>query len=161
VAKTKGETMTILKSVTLALCLVFVNSAMAQTDAATPPPATPTAAAPTTQPAGPYDTVKSQYKLTDEQIKSMSDKGLKEKDMARVALLAEKSGKTLDEVMKMRLEDKKGWGKIAKELGVKPGEIGHAVSELRHEKREERKAERMDKKAAREAAKAEKHSHKK
>ncbi len=103
-----------------------------------------------------YSTLQTEYKLTDEQIKSMTDKGLKGNDQVRVARLASKSGKTLDEVMKMRLEQKMGWGKIAKELGVDSKEIGQAVSDANKAKHEEKKAEKAAKKAAHDAEKAEK-----
>lgn len=103
-----------------------------------------------------YSTLQTEYKLTDDQIKSMTDKGLKGHDQVRVARLASKSGKTLDDVMKMRLEQKMGWGKIAKELGVDSKEIGQAVSDANKAKHEEKKAEKAAKKAAHDAEKAEK-----
>lgn len=101
-------------------------------------------------------TLKNEYNLTDDQIKSMTDKGLAGNDMVRLARISTKSGKPLDDVMKMRLEGKMGWGKIAKELGVHPSEIGHAVADAHHEMKEERKAEKAERKLARDAAKAEK-----
>ncbi len=103
-----------------------------------------------------YSTLQTDYKLTDDQIKSMTDKGLKGNDQVRVARLASKSGKTLEDVMKMRLEQKMGWGKIAKELGVDSKEIGQAVSDANKAKHEEKKAEKAAKKAAHDAEKAEK-----
>lgn len=50
--------------------------------------------------------------------------------------LAKKSGKTTDEIMTMR-KSGKGWGEIAKELGVK---VGPAVSEAKKEKPKKGKA---------------------
>jgi hypothetical protein len=113
--------------------------------------------------------LKTQYKLTDEQIKSMQDKGLSYPNMAMAAALAEKSGKTLDAVLKMRVDDKMGWGKIAKELGVPPKEIGQSVANARHEIKEDRQAEKEEKRNAKrderlerqEAKRTEKNEHRK
>jgi hypothetical protein len=93
--------------------------------------------------------LKEKYTLTDEQVTKMQDAGLTRPQMAMAAQLAQTSGKPLDDVLKMRTEQKMGWGKIAKELGVKPSEIGHAVSSLRHEVNEERKEAKAEKKEAR------------
>lgn len=104
--------------------------------------------------------LKSTYKLSDEQIQKMKDQGLNYPQMAMTSMLAEKSGKSIDDVMKMRTEEKMGWGKIAKELGVPPQEIGRSVSSLRHEirdeKRESREAKREARMAKKEAKRAEK-----
>jgi hypothetical protein len=89
------------------------------------------------------DATKEKYNLTDEQIKTMTDKGLTRPQLAIAAQLSKSSNKPLDEILKMRTEDKMGWGKIAKELGVSPSEIGHSVSDLRHKIRDERKEERQ------------------
>jgi len=101
--------------------------------------------------------VKTKYELTDEQIAAMRAKGLNDPQMAFTAQLAKSSGKTIDEVMQMRVDQKMGWGKIAKELGVHPSELGKSVSSLRKERRsneraahrDERKAERMADRALR------------
>jgi hypothetical protein len=111
--------------------------------------------APTTDAKSPEDskdqskwltTLKDQHHLTDEQIKAMKDKGIAYPQMAMVATLSEKSGKSIDDILKMRTEQKMGWGKIAKELGVPPKELGHSVAEMRHEMHEEKRAERDEKK---------------
>jgi hypothetical protein len=86
--------------------------------------------------------LQKKYNLTDAQVKSLSDSKLPESEQAKIAQLAKSSGKTVDEVLKMRLEDKMGWGKIAKTLGVHPGELGKAVSDLRKEQNAEKKKER-------------------
>lgn len=111
--------------------------------------------------------LKTKYNLTDAQIQGMKDQGLNYPQMAMTSALAEKSGKSIDEVIKMRTEGKMGWGKIAKELGVPPKEIGHSVSSLRHEIRDERRAAkeakreaRQSKREAKRAARAEKNEHK-
>ncbi len=93
--------------------------------------------------------VKTKYNLTDEQIKTMQDKGLTNPQLAMAAQLAQSSGKTLDEVLKMRVDDKMGWGKIAKVLGVHPGEIGKSVSSLRHEVNDKHKEDRKEAKLER------------
>lgn len=118
--------------------------------------------------------VKEKYSLTDEQMKAMQDKGIPPNQMAMIAEMAKASGKTTDQVLAMRVDQKMGWGAIAKELGVHPGEIGHAVSSLRRseraekaqerreakaEMREQRKEARAERKAARAEAKAEKGKH--
>jgi len=113
--------------------------------------------------------LKSQYKLTDEQIKSMQDKGLTYPQMAMASALAEKSGKTLDTILKMRVDDKMGWGKIAKELGVPPKEIGQSVANARHEIKADRQADKDEKRDAKrderlsrqEAKRSEKNEHRK
>jgi hypothetical protein len=106
------------------------------------------------------DALKTQHKLTDEQIQTMKSKGLTYPQMAMVSSLSEKSGKSIDDVLKMRTEDKMGWGKIAKELGVPPKEIGQSVASLRHEIRDEKRAEKQEKRdermARKEAKRAEK-----
>ena len=114
--------------------------------------------------------LKEKYNLTDEQIKTMQDKGLNKPHMAFTAQLAKSSGKSIDEVIKMRQDQKMGWGKIAKELGVSPGELGGAVAGMRKdinekrfeakhtekmEARAERKAERKDARRADREAKRE------
>ena len=48
-------------------------------------------------------------------------------DQTRVSRLAELSGKTKEEILKMRTEQKMGWGAIAKALGVPPKELGQAI----------------------------------
>jgi hypothetical protein len=114
--------------------------------------------------------LKTQYKITDEQIKLMQEKGLSYPQMAMASSLAEKSGKSLDDVLKMRTEEKMGWGKIAKELGVPPKEIGQSVASVRHEIRDEKREtkeerkqakreERLARKEAKSSEKANGHSH--
>jgi len=90
--------------------------------------------------------LKTQYKLTDEQIKAMQEKGLSYPQMAITSALADKSGKPITDVLKMRTEDKMGWGQIAKELGVPPKEIGQSVAAVRHEIRDEKRALKEEKK---------------
>ena len=103
--------------------------------------------------------VQEKYKLTDEQMKQMADAGIQGPHLAMTAQLAASSGKSIDEVVKMRTEQKMGWGKIAKELGVHPGSLGNSVADLKkgrndarkeakREERAERKQERAEKKAA-------------
>ena len=76
--------------------------------------------------------VQSKYKLTDAQMKAMGDAGVKGPQLAMTAQLAASSGKSIDEIIKMRTDGKMGWGKIAKELGVSPSEIGQSVASLKH-----------------------------
>ena len=80
--------------------------------------------------------VQKKYNLTDAQMESMTSKGMKGPELAKVAQLAESSKKPISEIISMRTEQKMGWGKIAKTLGVAPKELGQAVSGMRHDKRE-------------------------
>ncbi|MCC7402783.1 MAG: hypothetical protein IT288_00160 [Bdellovibrionales bacterium] len=93
--------------------------------------------------------VTSKFEMTDEQYKSLQDQGLKGNQIAMVAGLAKESGKTLDEIAKMRLEQNMGWGKIAKELGVHPGTIGQSVASVRHEIKGEHHAMKQEQRAER------------
>ena len=100
--------------------------------------------------------VQTKYNLTDAQMKTYTDAGFKVPQLAIAAELAKGSGKTPEEIVKMRTTDKMGWGKIAKTLGLPPSSIGQAVSSLhhdlsdkRHEKRDEMKKEKEEKKAER------------
>jgi len=86
--------------------------------------------------------LKDKYALTDEQIKTLKDSGISYPHLAMVAQLSKSSEKPLEDVLKMRTEQKMGWGKIAKELGVHPKEIGQSVRDLKHSIRDERQEER-------------------
>ncbi|MCM2281666.1 MAG: hypothetical protein NDI61_07450 [Bdellovibrionaceae bacterium] len=103
--------------------------------------------------------LKEKYQLTDDQVKKMTDAGMNRPHMVMTSQLAQSSGKTIDDVMKMRLEQKMGWGKIAKELGLHPSEIGKSVSSFRHDlhdaRHEAREGRHADRKAAHEERKAE------
>ena len=72
------------------------------------------------------DALKSEYHLTDEQIATMKDKGLNYPHMALTSRLAEKSGKSIDDIMKMRLENK-----IAVLLGGRVAEKPLSFARLR------------------------------
>ena len=109
--------------------------------------------------------LKERYALTDEQIKAMQDKGLKANQIAVVSQLAKSSGKSVEEVSAMRVDQKMGWGAIAKSLGVQPKEIGQSVSSLHRkdmgrEAREDRKADTKEAKAARKAERSQAKEHK-
>lgn len=90
--------------------------------------------------------LKEKYSLTDEQIKTLRESGISYPQLAMVSQLSKTSQKPLEEVLKMRTEQKMGWGKIAKELGVPPKEIGQSVRDLRHAIRDERKIAQADRK---------------
>ena len=112
--------------------------------------------------------LEEKYGLSEQQIQDLHKKGLNDSQITIAAQLAKSSGKSIDDVVKMRLDQKMGWGKIAKELGVPPREIGQSISSMHHdlhkkhkehetredraerkEHREERKEERADRKAER------------
>ncbi|MEK2644154.1 hypothetical protein [Bdellovibrio sp. BCCA] len=115
--------------------------------------------------------LKEKYGFTDEQIKAMQDSKISESQYSMVGALAKESGKSVDEILKMRTEQKMGWGKIAKELGVDPKVLGQSVSsmhrqddtemkkerkEAREARKEERKQKREEKKEARKEERAQK-----
>ena len=83
--------------------------------------------------------LKTKYNLTDEQVTKLQTSSISKTQMAMVAELAQKSNKSIDDVLKMRIDDKMGWGKIAKELGLHPKTIGQSVSQMRRETKEERR----------------------
>lgn len=108
------------------------------------------------------ESLKSTYSLTDTDIQAMRDKGINYPQMAIVSSLAAKSGKTRDEIIAMRKDQKMGWGKIAKTLGIAPKEIGQSVANTRRtvreekmEKREEKMNKRADKMEKRDERRAE------
>lgn len=82
--------------------------------------------------------LKTKYNLTDEQVTKLQTSSISKPQMAMVAELAQKSNKSIDEILKMRIDEKMGWGKIAKELGLPPKTIGQSVSQMRHEAKDER-----------------------
>lgn len=96
------------------------------------------------------ESLKSTYSLTDSDIQAMKDKGMGYPQMAIVSGLAAKSGKTRDEIIAMRKDQKMGWGKIAKTLGIAPKEIGQSVANTRRAVRDDKMEKREDKMAKRE-----------
>jgi hypothetical protein len=103
-----------------------------------------------TKKPGYTEQLKTRYNLTDDQLKALRDKGMNDSQITMAAQLAQSSNKPIDDIVKMRLEDKMGWGKIAKELGVHPGEIGKGISSMHNgEKKEARMEEKKDKMQAR------------
>lgn len=106
------------------------------------------------------NTIKTKYNLTDQQISDMKAKGYNSRQMVKAAQLAKSANKPLEDIVKMRTEQKMGWGKIAKELGVHPKEIGHAVRDLRHEMKADHKAEKEAQKEARKEEKEQKREEK-
>lgn len=93
--------------------------------------------------------LKEKYSLTDEQIKTLRESGISYPQLAMASQLSKTSQKPLEEVLKMRTEQKMGWGKIAKELGVPPKEIGQSVRDFKHAIRDERKIAQADARADR------------
>jgi hypothetical protein len=116
-----------------------------ETAAPAPAPAPATEPAAEVKPATYSELLQKKYSLTEAEVKSLNDSKLNNEHQAMAARLARSSGKTIDEVLKMRTEDKMGWGKIAKTLGVAPGELGKAVSEMNKERNAARKAEVAEK----------------
>ncbi|WP_374077489.1 hypothetical protein [Bdellovibrio bacteriovorus] len=124
----------------------------------------------TTEPAATQEA--PAYEFTDAQIQAMKDSKISESQFSMVGALAKESGKSVEEVLKMRTEQKMGWGKIAKELGVEPKALGQSVSSMhrqddaeakreRKEAREARKDERKQKREEKKQARKEERAHKK
>lgn len=67
--------------------------------------------------------------LSTEVIQGLRSRDIGWGEITIAASLASSSGKTLDEVITMA-DSGFGWGEIAKELGVEPTALGHAVSEV-------------------------------
>lgn len=133
------------------VCITLsISSVMAHAEETANPPLGPGSPAPAPAPAPSTETgwnslLQKKYSLTDAQMQTLNDSKLPDSQKAQVAQLAKSSGKSIDEVLKMRTEDKMGWGKIAKTLGVHPGELGKAVSELKREQNRDRKKDRDSK----------------
>lgn len=116
------------------------------------------------------DRVKEKYDLTDEQMKAMEDSKISKAQYAVVGAFAKESGKSVEEILKMRSEG--GWGKVAKELGLEPKLIGQSIAAMhrqndtekqveRKEARELKKAERKQKREEKKLARKENRSNKK
>ncbi len=74
------------------------------------------------------------------------EKNLGKNDETRISRLAELSGKSKEEISKMRTQQKMGWGAIAKALGVSPSQLGQATRDDRKEKNAQRKQEKNERK---------------
>lgn len=131
----------------IAFVLATVSVNAEETASPTPAPAPVTAPDTSTEADNSWNgLLQRKYSLTDEQMQSLNNSKLPDSQKAQVAQLAKSSGKSIDEVLKMRTEDKMGWGKIAKTLGVHPGELGKAVSEMKKERSAERKKDKDSRK---------------
>lgn len=103
-----------------------------------------------------HSEMQSKYELTDDQMKTLTDTGLSYPQLVKIAQLSKSSDKTLEEVIAMRVDQKMGWGKIAKELGLHPGELGRAVASLHRQKHEAKMESKMERHQNRRAEKMEK-----
>ncbi len=86
--------------------------------------------------------LKERYSLNDVELKKLHDDGMNDSQITIAAQLAKSSGKSIDQIEKMRVDEKMGWGKIAKTLGVAPKEIGQSIASMHRGER----AEKVDKK---------------
>ncbi len=93
--------------------------------------------------------VQARYQLTDEEIKMLQASSISHSQYDKVGKLSRASGKSIEEVLKMRTEQKMGWGKIAKTLGVDPKEIGQSVADSHREDKMEKRAEKAERKERR------------
>ena len=80
-------------------------------------------------------------------------KVVSKQDQIRIDHLAELSGKSKEEILKMRTEQHMGWGAIAKALGVPPGELGQGIKKDRKERNSTNKLEKDERKEQRETLK--------
>lgn len=105
-----------------------------------------------------YTYVQTRYSLTDAQIADLKAAKLNSNQTLRVAELAKMSGKSVEDIIKMRYEQKMGWGRIAKELNLRESKVSHAVNKAREERRElfSKADEREDRLEDRDEDKAEK-----
>lgn len=101
--------------------------------------------------------VQQKYNLTDEQIQNLKQAKIAGPQLAITAELAKASGKTVEEISKMRTDEKMGWGAIAKKLGVAPSTIGKSVAAVRHDIRDKRADLRDDKRKERKEARRQNH----
>ena len=96
--------------------------------------------------------------LTDADRALLEQSKIPSSQYSKVTNLSKASGKSVDEILKMRLEQKMGWGKIAKELGVHPGTLGNGEGS---KKEAHSRAEKTHDKMERHHSKMEKHQDKK
>jgi hypothetical protein len=84
-------------------------------------------------------------------------------EVSKALALSQKSGLSVDEILKMKTEQKMGWGQIAKKLNLEPGkdykaeekqdsaidkkEAGQAKKQENMEQKAEKKADQAEKKA--------------
>ena len=101
--------------------------------------------------AAPASTETTTESTTAETEKTNDNIGANEQ--TRISRLAELSGKTKEEILKMRTEQKMGWGAIAKALGVPPKELGQAIRDDRKEGKAQRKLEKNERKEKKSAMK--------
>ncbi|MBC7419790.1 MAG: hypothetical protein H7328_03595 [Bdellovibrio sp.] len=90
--------------------------------------------------------VQTRYQLTGEEIKMLQASSISHSQYDKVGRLSRASGKSIEEVLKMRTEQKMGWGKIAKTLGVDPKELGQSVADSHREDKMEKRAEKAERK---------------
>ena len=124
------------KLLSLIVIMAITSPLLAEETTAVPPPVIAPAPTAEVKPVTYNDLLQKKYSLSDEQMRVLTTSNLSDPQLAKVAQLAKSSNTSIDSVLKMRFEQKMGWGKIAKTLGVHPGELGRAASELRHEKNE-------------------------
>ncbi len=112
-----------------------------------------------------YTYVQTRYSLTDAQIADLKNAKLNSNQTLRVAELAKMSGKSVEDIIKMRYEQKMGWGKIAKELNLREKDVSHAVNKARSDSRgvlskDDMRKDRLDERAEDQADKREDHADK-
>lgn len=104
--------------------------------------------------------LKSRYTLTDVELKKLHEAGLNGAQITVAAQISSSAGVPIEEIVKMRTQQKMGWGEIAKTLGVPPKEIGESISAMHRNDRfnkgektaksarEKRSSERKERKTA-------------
>ncbi len=80
--------------------------------------------------------LKTEHGLSASEVAKYQEQGLDDRQLTIAARFAKASGISLAGIVKMRLQEKKGWGEIAKTLGVDPSEIGLRINrKVRYEYR--------------------------
>jgi hypothetical protein len=127
-----------MKNITYAFVCLMLASASASFAATETPPETPSEKS-TVKSAEKSATLAERYKVPEQDVKDLRDKGMGWGEIDTALAIAQKSGKPVSEIMAMR-DKGMGWGKIAKENGFKLGDIkGHrGMREPRGEKHEGR-----------------------
>lgn len=70
--------------------------------------------------------------LSDADLQALRARGLDDRQITIAARFAKASRKPINEIVKMRVDEKKGWGRIADDLGVDPKDIGLKITRKVH-----------------------------
>ncbi len=82
--------------------------------------------------------------LSAEKIAELKKLGWNDAQIDKLKSMMNASGKSADEIILMRKDKRMGWGRIAHELGVHPGELGRGRHKEHHARHEEKMHEHED-----------------